>query len=165
MSDVLARVTLELGGVVHTPWVWLVVFLVAGLDALLPLMPSEATVILVAVLVTPMPTLLLLLVVVAAAGAMGGDWLGYLIGRLAAGTLGYPARRVLVVDAIATLVWAAYSTAIGFLGGTAFTERPVAGLMLAFTIGLALTVLIELGRRTWTFRLARTSGKATGRQE
>lgn len=46
-----------------------------------------------------------------------------------------------------------------------FTERPVAGLPLAFTIGLAPTVLVERGRRTWTVRLARTSGKANGRQE
>jgi membrane-associated protein len=35
--------------VADSPWVLVVVFLVAGLDALLPLMPSESTVVAVAV--------------------------------------------------------------------------------------------------------------------
>jgi membrane protein DedA with SNARE-associated domain len=208
MFDVLGRVTAELSGMLDTSWVWLVVFLVAGLDALLPFMPSETTVILVAVLVTPDPGRLLLLVVVAAAGAMAGDWLGYLVGRqagpgvvarlergergrrmhqwardqlhrngdlavlvgrylpggrmaamLGAGALGYRPRRFLVIDAVAVTVWAAYATAIGFIGGVTLAQNPVFGLMLAFAIGLALTALIELGRR------ALTSGRRAGRVE
>jgi membrane-associated protein len=178
------------------PWVWLIVVFVAGLDALLPFMPSEGTVIVVAVLVAASPERLALLVGVAAVGALAGDCLGYSIGRwagprlvswirrgergrrmhewavgqiklrgaavifagryipggrvstmIAAGALGYPPRRFLVVDAIAAVVWAGYATAIGFAGGATFTSDPVAGLALALGIGLLTVALIEIGRR------------------
>jgi len=186
----------QLSGLVGGPWLWIVVFLVAGLDALLPFMPSEGTVIVVAVLVAASPTRLALLVAVAAVGALAGDCLGYAVGRwagprlvswlrrgargrrmhewatdqlrlrgaavilaarylpggrvatmLTAGALGYPSRRFLTVDALATTLWAGYATAIGFAGGAAFTTNPAAGLLLALGIGLLTAAMIELGRR------------------
>jgi membrane-associated protein len=70
--------------VADSPWVLVVVFLVAGLDALLPLMPSESTVVAVAVVAAgtghPSPVVLIL---VAAAGAYLGDRLAYGFGRAA----------------------------------------------------------------------------------
>ncbi|WP_354638967.1 VTT domain-containing protein [Kitasatospora camelliae] len=66
---------------IDSPWLWAIVLVVAGLDALVPLMPSEATVVTVAVLVGPDPPRLALLVLVAAAGAFGGDCLGHALGR------------------------------------------------------------------------------------
>lgn len=83
MIALVEQATAQLGGMVGGPWLWLVVFLVAGLDALLPFMPSEATVIVVAVLVAASPARLALLVGVAAAGALTGDCLGYAVGRWA----------------------------------------------------------------------------------
>jgi membrane protein DedA with SNARE-associated domain len=188
--------TAQLSGLLGGPWVWLVVFLVAGLDAVLPFMPSEGTVIVVAVLVAANPAQLALLVGVAAAGALAGDCLGYAIGRwagprlvsrlrrgdrgrrmhdwaadalrlrgavvifagryvpggrvatmLTAGALGYPPRRFLVMDSVATTVWAGYATAIGFAGGAAFTTNPAAALLLALGIGLLTIAVIEIGRR------------------
>lgn len=58
------------------------VFVVAGLDAVLPFMPSESTVIAVAVVTaqTGEPNLVLL-IVAAAAGAFAGDQLSYQMGR------------------------------------------------------------------------------------
>jgi membrane-associated protein len=65
-----------------SPWVLAVVFLVAGLDAVLPFMPSETTVVAcgVAAAETGRPALSLL-IAVSAAGAYAGDQLSFRIGR------------------------------------------------------------------------------------
>lgn len=83
MFEQLDRLAEPLQGMLGSPWLWVVVLLVSGLDALLPFMPSETTVVLVAVLIGPDPPLLALLAVVAAAGALAGDCLGYAVGRFA----------------------------------------------------------------------------------
>jgi membrane protein DedA with SNARE-associated domain len=64
-----------------SPWLWAAVFLIAGLDALLPFMPSETTVVLVGVLIAPSVVGFGQLVLVAAAGAFAGDTAAYLLGR------------------------------------------------------------------------------------
>ncbi|RZQ64465.1 DedA family protein [Amycolatopsis suaedae] len=83
--DLLTHLTELLRGSLGSPWLWLVVFAVAGLDALLPFMPSEGTVIAVAVLLAGQDDHagLLLLVLVTAVGALAGDCLGHLVGRTA----------------------------------------------------------------------------------
>ena len=81
MLDVLGRMTDFLQGLLPSPWLWAVVFVVSALDALLPFMPSDTTVLVVGVLVVADPTRLILLIIVAAAGAFAGDCLGYVIGR------------------------------------------------------------------------------------
>lgn len=71
-----------LDAVAASPWVLAVVFVVAGLDAILPFMPSESTVVAcgVAAAHTGRPHLGLL-VLVAAAGAFAGDLISFRIGR------------------------------------------------------------------------------------
>ncbi|GAA1566808.1 hypothetical protein GCM10009827_105620 [Dactylosporangium maewongense] len=72
-----------------TPWVVLVVFVVAALDAVVPLSPSESTLIAVAVLSaqTGRPAIWLV-IVAAAAGAFAGDVVSFRIGvRAGAGVL------------------------------------------------------------------------------
>jgi membrane-associated protein len=71
-----------LQGLAGSPWVLVVVFLVAGLDAVLPFMPSESTVVAVGVVAagTGRPHLAAL-IGAAAGGAYLGDRLSYLIGR------------------------------------------------------------------------------------
>jgi membrane-associated protein len=71
-----------LESIVGSPWVLVVVFAVAGLDAILPFMPSESTVVAVGVVTagTGRPYLAAL-IAAAAAGAYTGDRLSYLIGR------------------------------------------------------------------------------------
>ena len=68
--------------VADSPWVLMVVFLVAGLDAVLPFMPSESAVVAVGVVAagTGRPHLAVL-IVVAATGAYAGDLLARHIGR------------------------------------------------------------------------------------
>jgi membrane protein DedA with SNARE-associated domain len=194
--ELLEQVTELLRGTLGSPWLWLLVFAVSGLDALLPFMPSETTVIMVAVLLGPDPAQLALLALVAATGAWAGDCLGYAIGQtagpramarlqrgpngrrryewarwqvrrngalliiaarylpggrvasaLANGSLGYPLRRFILLDAFGAAVWAVYSVSIGLAGGAAFTDEPVKGLLLSFTLGLGLVGTIEFGRR------------------
>lgn len=81
--DRLDQLTEPLRGMLDSPWLWLIILLVSALDALLPFMPSETTVVLVAVLIGPDPAPLALLAGVAAAGALAGDCLGYAVGRRA----------------------------------------------------------------------------------
>lgn len=68
--------------VADSPWVLVLVFVVAGLDAVLPFMPSESTVVAVAVVAAgtgnPDPVAL---IAVVAGGAFVGDRVAYGIGR------------------------------------------------------------------------------------
>ena len=70
------------------PWVLAVVFVVAGLDALLPFMPSESTVVAcgVAAAATGRPHLALL-IAAASAGAFLGDQASFRIGRRSTGSV------------------------------------------------------------------------------
>ncbi|RFU84678.1 DedA family protein [Streptomyces triticagri] len=83
MLEWLDEYTGLLQGVVDSPWLWGIVFVTAGLDALLPFMPSETTVVTAAVLIGPDPQRLALLTLLAATGAFAGDVGGHLIGRRA----------------------------------------------------------------------------------
>lgn len=62
-------------------WAYAVVFLLALLDAVLPVVPSETAVITAGVVAASGHLSLLLIVVSAAAGAVAGDNIGYLVGR------------------------------------------------------------------------------------
>ncbi|MDX3195292.1 VTT domain-containing protein [Streptomyces sp. MN03-5084-2B] len=192
----LGQVTEVLRDALGSPWLWVLVFAVAGLDALLPFMPSETTVVTVAVLLGPDPARLAVLAAVAAGGAWAGDCLGYAVGRsagpraiarlqrgpdgrrrhdwardqvrrngglliiaarylpggrvasaLATGSLGYPLRKFVALDAAGAAIWAVYSVLIGFAGGAAFADEPAKGLLLSFSLGLGLVFAIETGRR------------------
>jgi membrane protein DedA with SNARE-associated domain len=196
MFDLLGTIADVLHGMIDSPWLWVVVFAVAGLDALLPFMPSETTVVIVGVLIAPDPDLLVLLILVAATGAFAGDYLAYTIGRhcgrrviawlmrsdqgrhrhhlaqkllsrhgsmliiagryiagvrsvtmMTAGMLRYPTRQFLLTDATAATIWAIYAALIGYIGGAAFEDNPIKGMLLAFGIGLVLAGLIEVARR------------------
>lgn len=207
--ELLEYVTELLRGTLGSPWLWVIVFLVSGLDALLPFMPSETTVITVAVLTVPDLPQLTMLAVVAALGAWLGDCLGYSVGRgagpralarlqrgpegvrryewakiqvernavllilaarylpggrvasgLANGSMGYPPRKFVPLDALGASVWAVYSVLIGLVGGATFVDEPEKGLLLSFTLGLLLVGAIEIGRRVRVRILTRRGAKA-----
>lgn len=71
---------------------------------------------------------------------------------LTAGALRYPTRTFLITEIVAATIWAAFFAMIGYVGGASFQESPAHGLLLAFGIGVALVVLIEVGRRIVTKR-------------
>ncbi|MFC7307972.1 DedA family protein [Streptomyces monticola] len=83
MAEWLERYVALLQNLLDSPWIWLLIFATAALDALLPFMPSETTVVMAAVLIGADPGRLVLLTVLAAAGALAGDLGGYAIGRRA----------------------------------------------------------------------------------
>ncbi len=66
-----------------SPWTYLFLFTVAALDAIIPLVPSETSVILAGVLASSGDLNLMLVILFAAAGAIAGDNGSYWIGRTA----------------------------------------------------------------------------------
>jgi len=66
---------------------------------------------------------------------------------LVCGLVGYNRRVFVAATAVAGVIWACYAFFIGRLGGQAFEDRPWAGLLLAFSIALAASAIIELFRR------------------
>jgi membrane-associated protein len=66
-----------------SPWTYGALFLLAALDVLIPLVPSEASVITAGVLASSGDLILPLVILVAASGAVVGDNASYWIGRLA----------------------------------------------------------------------------------
>ncbi|MDI3404656.1 DedA family protein [Streptomyces cavernicola] len=196
MADWLDPYVAFLQGLLDSPWLWLVIFGTAALDALLPFMPSETTVVAAAVLIGADPGRLALLTLLATAGAVAGDLGGYGVGRragrrltrlllrgekgerrlaaahslvarhgallivagryapggrvvtgLSTGGARYPVHRFLLFDALGASLWAVLSVAVGALGGTAFADRPVYGLLLSFGTVAVLTLVGECVRR------------------
>jgi membrane protein DedA with SNARE-associated domain len=66
-----------------SPWTYLFLFVICALDAIIPIVPSETSVILAGVLASTGDLNLVLVIVVAAAGAVTGDNCSYWIGRTA----------------------------------------------------------------------------------
>jgi membrane protein DedA with SNARE-associated domain len=62
------------------------------------------------------------------------------------GIVKYPLRSFTLYDAPAAILWGIYSALIGYVGGSAFEEDPVKGLLLGLGIALAITALIEASR-------------------
>jgi membrane-associated protein len=64
-----------------SPWTYVFLFLISGLDVIIPLVPSETSVILAGVLASSGDLILVLVILFAAAGAIVGDNVSYWIGR------------------------------------------------------------------------------------
>jgi membrane protein DedA with SNARE-associated domain len=182
--------------VTASSWVYLLILGIAALDAVFPLVPSEATVVAAAALAGAGDLVFLLVLVAGAGGAVIGDNVAYLIGRagqgqvvgrllrsprwrshvgrgeralrersatiivasrfipggrtatmVSAGLVGLPWRRFVAYDLAACVLWAAYASIIGLVGGKAFADKPLHALLLAFGLAAALTLLIESARR------------------
>jgi membrane-associated protein len=67
----------------------------------------------------------------------------------------FPWRRFLFFDAIAGVIWGSYTVLLGYFGGKTFEEEPWKGLLLAFGIALAVTVLVEVARHLRARRRAK----------
>ena len=65
---------------------------------------------------------------------------------LTAGAVRHPLRSFSFFDAIAAVTWAAYSSLIGYIGGAAFEDDPIKGLVLGLGLALAVTAAVELAR-------------------
>jgi membrane-associated protein len=76
---------------------------------------------------------------------------------LATGAIGYSPWRFLGFDALACFSWAIYATLVGYLGGEAFEDNPLAALGVGLGIVLAVSGVVELIRR---WRHHRRAGNA-----
>ena len=179
------------------PWAYAVVFGLAALDAVFPVVPSESTAIAAGVLAGSGDLVLSYVIVAAGVGAFIGDstayWIGRSLGRtilghrlfrgergakavgwaertlekrggylivvgrfipggrtattFTAGSVHYSVLRFSLFAGIAAAIWATYAALLGYLGGRIFTDRPWLGLVVALGLALAITGLVELGRK------------------
>jgi membrane-associated protein len=84
------------------------------------------------------------------------------VGRVAvnmtAGAVGYPRRRFVGLDTIASLTWALYSAAIGIGAGEWFKGHPLGAIAVGLVGGLLIGLVLD-----WTLRrLAERKNRATG---
>ncbi|SDT05670.1 DedA family protein [Actinopolymorpha singaporensis] len=62
------------------------------------------------------------------------------------GALGYPRRTFTRFDILAALSWAVYSVLVGYIGGMAFENDPIKGVVLGIALALGVTALVEVAR-------------------
>jgi len=73
---------------------------------------------------------------------------GRVLVTLAMGAMGYPRAKFTLFDSLASLVWAAQWTLVGYFGGEVFEKEPWKGLVLGFGIAVGVTLVVELIRRS-----------------
>jgi membrane-associated protein len=179
-----------------SPWTYAVILGIAAVDALIPLVPSEATVIAAGVLAGAGELELGLVIAAGAAGAYAGDTAAYWLGRRLdyridplvfsgakggrrkasaerviarhGGPLIFGARFVpggrtattftagvvkmrwavfAAYAAAAGVAWATYCSLVGYIGGRAFQENLLWGLLIGFGFAALSFLVIEAVRR------------------
>jgi membrane-associated protein len=79
---------------------------------------------------------------------------------LTAGAVRLPLRTFSFFDGIAALSWAAYSALVGYIGGAAFEDDPIKGLVLGLGLALTVTAAVEVVRHVRA-RSARRAASGT----
>lgn len=69
---------------------------------------------------------------------------------LTAGAVGYRYRRYAAFGAVAAVAWGTYCALIGYLGGHAFEDDPLKGLLLGIGLAAAVALGVELVRHLRT---------------
>lgn len=75
---------------------------------------------------------------------------GRTVATLTCGVTSYDRRRFVAATAMAGIAWALYAFFAGRLGGRAFEDRPLVGMLVASAASLAVTSLIGLVRHLAT---------------
>jgi membrane-associated protein len=78
-----------------------------------------------------------------------------------AGTLHYPLGRFLAAEAVGASLWAAFQTAIGYVGGQLFDDT-LTSLLVSLGIAFAIGGLIELADRLMRSARARAASGSGG---
>ncbi|MFG3703143.1 DedA family protein [Micromonospora sp. NPDC047670] len=76
------------------------------------------------------------------------------------GATRFPRRRFLAFDALAAGSWGIYSALVGYLGGLAFEQDPIRGLLLGLGLALTVTLVVEVARWLLARRRAAAAGPA-----
>jgi membrane-associated protein len=188
---------------------YLVIFLLAAFDVILPILPSETAVVLGGVLAWQGRLHPAAVLAVAAVGAITGDHLSYGLGRwtrragqprradgkvarlqawaehqleargaavllvarfipggrtastFVSGRLSYPLPRFSSVTVVAGVLWAAFGTSLGYLGGRAFHENTLLATALGVAIGTTIGLVVERVMDWRARRHARRAALAT----
>jgi membrane protein DedA with SNARE-associated domain len=176
---------------IGSPWLLAVIVAMAVVDALVPIVPSEALIIAAGVAAAAGQQNLLVVIGAAALGSFIGETIGYLIGRafgpavrgrfaadgakaaaydriaallaarggtvlltarflpggrtvatLTAGAMRYPTGRFLGFTALGTPLSAGWQAVLGFMGGAAFAENPLFGLLFGLSLGTVAGIAI-----------------------
>lgn len=77
------------------------------------------------------------------------------------GATRYPLRSFSAYDALGTCVWALHGTLLGYIGGAAFQDQPLKGMLLGLGLAFVVSVLIEAGRWWWERRRTRRGAAAS----
>ncbi|MDP9794909.1 membrane protein DedA with SNARE-associated domain [Catenuloplanes nepalensis] len=80
--------------------------------------------------------------------------------NIACGTTRLPLSRFTPASAIAALAWAAYHGGLGVLGGAAFIQNPLFGLLLCLAVSCLAGGAVPLARRLLTRRATRPGPRA-----
>ncbi|NIK59902.1 DedA family protein [Kribbella shirazensis] len=65
---------------------------------------------------------------------------------LTMGSVRYPLRKFSAFAAIAAVSWGIYCSLVGYIGGKAFEDNPLKGVVLGIGLALAVTLIVELVR-------------------
>ncbi|MGW6276128.1 DedA family protein [Kribbella sp. NPDC055071] len=65
---------------------------------------------------------------------------------LTMGSVRYPLRQFSPFAALAAVSWALYCSLVGYIGGKAFEDNPLKGVILGIGLALAVTAIVELVR-------------------
>lgn len=65
---------------------------------------------------------------------------------LTMGAVGFPLRRFAVWDLLAASSWALYGALLGYVGGAAFEDEPIKGVVLGIGLALGISVAMEVTR-------------------
>ena len=195
MLDVVDGVMGWLKDFSSSPWFYAIIFVIAILDSVFPVVPSETLVIVGGVSAGLGELWVPFVIVVAAGGAFIGDNMSYLIGReasdwvvrrqtrtekgakrmativeqihergglllitarfvpggrtaltLSCGITRQPRRWFVGWASVAAIIWGAYASLLGFVGGKSFEENHTLAFVIAFTTAFSITALIEVVR-------------------
>jgi membrane protein DedA with SNARE-associated domain len=78
--------------------------------------------------------------------------------NLSAGAVGYPWRRFLGLDALASVTWALYSAAIGIGAGAWFKGHPLGAIVVGLVGGLLIGLVIDWVLRRLSYVKSRSAG-------
>jgi membrane-associated protein len=65
---------------------------------------------------------------------------------LTMGSVRYPLRQFSPFAALAAVSWALYCSLVGYIGGKAFEDNPLKGVILGIGLALAVTAIVEVVR-------------------
>lgn len=154
MFHTLVNAADALRGTLDSPWMWIMVFLVAACGGVLPFTPSQTSVVAVGSLIGPDARLLTVLALVTVCGVVMGDCAGYGVGRFAGPRLterlsrGKHGGRLLKVRDL----FARQAVAV-VLGGRFLPGGRVTSMLVAGSVRLPLRrflLLDAVGALLWT---------------